>query len=118
MSFREFAKSTTEQMGSPKTFIACFIALTVLPIVGVFLKLPHESEFYIHYSLEAITLLLALLIQNSENRHSKASQLKLDELIRAVEGAKTHWVGIEEQSEEKLEEHKHELVQEIQEIEK
>jgi low affinity Fe/Cu permease len=46
---------------------------------------------------------MTLLIQNTQNRHAKSMQLKLNELIRAVEGARTHLVSLENLNEKELE---------------
>ena len=50
-----------------------------------------------------ITYLAVFLIQNTQNRDGKAIQLKLDELIKGVEGARTHLVNLESLSDEELE---------------
>ena len=47
---------------------------------------------------------MVFLIQNTQNRDSKAVQLKLDELIRATKGARSHYVGLEDLMDEDLRE--------------
>src|SRR5207253_28214 len=49
-----------------------------------------------------VTFLMVFLIQNTQNRDSKAVHLKLDELIRAVEGARTGMVDLENCTDEEL----------------
>ena len=45
---------------------------------------------------------MVFLIQNTQNRDSKAIQLKLDELIRSTKGARMRYVGLEDFSDEDL----------------
>jgi low affinity Fe/Cu permease len=45
---------------------------------------------------------MVFLIQNTQNRDSKAMQLKLDEVVRAVQGARNELVNLEELSDEDL----------------
>jgi low affinity Fe/Cu permease len=52
---------------------------------------------------------MVFLIQNTQNRDAKAIHLKLDELIKAVKGARTGLVDLEELSDEELEELKEEF---------
>jgi len=49
-----------------------------------------------------VTFLAVFLIQNTQNRDAKAIHLKLDELLRAIEGARTHLVDLEELDDEEL----------------
>ena len=49
-----------------------------------------------------VTFLMVFLIQNSQNRHYQAIQLKLDELIRGIEGPRTHLVNLENLADEEL----------------
>ncbi|MBC7822182.1 MAG: low affinity iron permease family protein, partial [Planctomycetaceae bacterium] len=61
-----------------------------------------------------VTFLMVFLIQNSQNRDAKAIHLKLDELVRAVQGARTGLVNLEELSDEELEQ----LHQEFQQLQR
>jgi len=49
-----------------------------------------------------LTFLMVFLIQNTQNRDAKAIQLKLDELIRAVKGARTRLVRLEDMSDDEI----------------
>ena len=53
--------------------------------------------------LTIVTFLLVIILQNAQNRHDRALHLKLDELLRAVEGARTHMVHLQGMPEEELE---------------
>jgi low affinity Fe/Cu permease len=49
-----------------------------------------------------VTFLMVFLIQNTQNRDAKAVHLKLDELIRALKGARNELVDLEDLSDEEL----------------
>ena len=59
--------------------------------------------------LTIVTFLLVIILQNAQNRHDRALHLKLDELLRAVEGARTHMVHLQGMPEEEIEELEHEF---------
>jgi low affinity Fe/Cu permease len=58
----------------------------------------------VNTSTTIVTFLMVFLIQNAQNRDGAAIQSKLDELIRAVEGARNQFIGIEHLTEKQLEE--------------
>ena len=65
----------------------------------------HFSEgwqFFINDLTNVVTFLAVFLIQNTQNRDAKAIHLKLDELLRSIEGARNHLVNLEELSDEEL----------------
>ena len=53
--------------------------------------------------LTIVTFVLVIILQNAQNRHDRALHLKLDELLRAVEGARTHMVHLQGMPEEEIE---------------
>jgi low affinity Fe/Cu permease len=59
--------------------------------------------------LTIVTFLLVIILQNAQNRHDRALHLKLDELLRAVEGARTHMVHLQGMPEEEIEKLEHEF---------
>jgi low affinity Fe/Cu permease len=52
---------------------------------------------------------MVFVIQNTQNRDAKATQVKLDELIRSVENARNRFIGVEEEDEEQLDREKKEV---------
>jgi low affinity Fe/Cu permease len=102
--FRKMAILASSAMGSARTFIlACLLILGWLAVGPIF----HYSETWqlvINTLTTIITFLMVFLIQNTQNRDIKTMQLKLDELIRALEPARTQLVNLELQPDEKLEE--------------
>lgn len=100
--FRKFSQKTSEAVGSPWAFI---IALTLLVVWGVSGPIFHFSDTWqlvINTATTIVTFLMVFLIQNTQNRESKALNLKLDELIRSAYGARNNMVALEELSDEEL----------------
>jgi low affinity Fe/Cu permease len=100
--FRRFAQVTSNVMGSSWSF---FIAGAVIVVWGVTGPLYHYSDTWqlvINTVTSVVTFLMVFLIQNTQNRDSKAIQLKLNELIRGVDGARTGLVNLEALSDEDL----------------
>ncbi len=59
-------------------------------------------QLVINTSTTIVTFLMVFLIQNTQNRDAKSFNLKLDELLRGVKGARTGLVGLEDLSDEQL----------------
>lgn len=84
---------------------ACFLAVLVITVWGLFGLPLHFSNTWqlIISTLAAVTSIIMLfIIQNSQNRHTVAIQLKLDEIIRATKGAHNEMMDIEKLTDEDL----------------
>ncbi len=90
-------------MGTPGAFIFAILLLVVWVLVGPLFHFSDSWQLVINTATTIITFLMVFVIQNTQNRDAKALHLKLDELIRAIEGARNSMVDIEELSDEKLE---------------
>ena len=100
--FTRFAKGTAYATGRPATFA---LALTVVVVWAVSGPLFHWSDTWqlvINTGTTIVTFLMVFLIQNTQNRDSEAVQVKLDELIRALEGADNALLDLEELEDEEL----------------
>jgi len=89
-------------MGSPWAFIAAALLIIVWAITGPFFGFSEVWQLVINTGTTIITFLMVFLIQNTQNRDAKAMHLKLDELLRGVEGARTSMVDLEDLSDEEL----------------
>lgn len=89
-------------MGSPYAFILSLVLVIVWGFSGRFFNYSDSWQLLINTSTTIATFLMVFLIQNTQNRDAKAIHLKLDELIKAVKGARTGLVNLEELSDEDL----------------
>jgi low affinity Fe/Cu permease len=101
-TFRKFANKTSEIVGSPWAFILAFMIIVVWGISGPLFGFSDTWQLVINTGTTIITFLMVFLIQNTQNRDAKAIHLKLDELLRGVEGARTSMVDLEDLSDEEL----------------
>ena len=101
-AFREFANQASEAMGSPWAFIAAALLIIIWAISGPLFGFSETWQLVINTGTTIITFLMVFLIQNTQNRDAKAMHLKLDELLRSMEGARTSMVDLEDLSDEDL----------------
>lgn len=109
--FRKFANHAAAALGSPLAFIAAVLLVLLWAAAGPVFGFSDTWELVINTATTIITFLMVFLIQNTQNRDSKAIQLKLDELLRAVEAARTGMVDLEDLSDTELERLKTEFSQ-------
>ena len=100
--FRRFAKFCAETVGSAEVFLGATVLILIWGALGPRFHYSDTWQLIINTATTIITFLMVFVIQNTQSRDAKAIQLKLDELIRAVQGARTGLVRLEELSEEEL----------------
>jgi low affinity Fe/Cu permease len=100
--FRQIADVTASIIGSPWAFVAN-VALTVVWLVlGPVFDYSDTWQLSMNTFASQLTFLVAFLLQNTQNRDTRALQLKLDELIRANAGARGHLINLEGLSDAEL----------------
>lgn len=85
--FSRFAKATAHATGHPVAFMTAVSVVAGWAITGPLFGFSDTWQLVINTGTTIVTFLMVFLIQNTQNRESAAVQLKLDELIRSVEGA-------------------------------
>jgi low affinity Fe/Cu permease len=101
-AFRKFASKVSLATGTPWAFIAAVALIAVWAATGPLFHFSDVWQLVINTSTTIVTFLMVFLIQNTQNRDSEAIHLKLDELLRAVQGARNSLVDLEEMSDEDL----------------
>jgi low affinity Fe/Cu permease len=101
-AFRKFASKTSTITGSAWAFLAAVALIVAWAITGPVFHFSDVWQLVINTGTSITTFLMVFLIQNSQNRDSQALHLKLDELLHAVEGARTGLVDLEHMSDEQL----------------
>ncbi len=100
--FRKAAQTVSRAMGSPWAFLGAVLVIAVWAVTGPIFGYSDTWQLVINTGTTIITFLMVFLIQNTQNRDSRAMQLKLDELIRALAHARTGMVDLEDLSDAEL----------------
>jgi low affinity Fe/Cu permease len=100
--FRKFSSVTSDVVGSSWAFILAVTVIIVWAASGPAFNYSDTWQLVINTGTTIITFLMVFLIQNTQNRDAKALHLKLDELLRAVEGARTSMANLENLPDEEL----------------
>ncbi len=102
-TFRLCAQWIAMAVGSPWAFLLAVLSIGLWAVTGPLFHYSDSWQLVINTATTIITFLMVFLIQNTQNRDTKALHLKLDELLRGVAGARTSLVNLESLSDEELE---------------
>jgi low affinity Fe/Cu permease len=99
IEFCRFCQVVSKVVGSTWAFVFAILSVIVWALLGPQFDYSDTWQLVINTSTTIVTFLMVFLIQNSQNRDSKAMQLKLDELIRSIHGARNEMIDLENLSE-------------------
>lgn len=102
--FRRFANTASQWMGSPAAFMLAVLSVVVWAVLGPVFDYSDTWQLAINTATTVVTFLMVFVIQATQNRDAKAIHLKLDELIRGLQGARNHLVDLEHMSDAELDE--------------
>lgn len=108
--FRKLAQYISKATGSVWTFFLAVSIIIVWGMTGPITEYSTTWQLTINSFTTIITFLMVFLIQNTQNRDSKAVHLKLDELIRAIRGARNNFIDTDVLSDKDLEQMHQEFI--------
>ena len=101
-AFRLAARKTSAVLGTAWAFIGAVSVIIIWGLTGHIFHYSDTWQLIINTGTTIVTFLMVFLIQNTQNRDSKAVQLKLDEIIRSLSGARNRLMDLESLSDEEL----------------
>lgn len=100
--FDRFAKWVTRFAGSPVMFGMAVLAVVVWALFGPYFDFSETWQLIINTGTTIVTFLMVFLIQQNQNKDSKALHIKLDELILSLTDANERLIDVEELDEKQL----------------
>jgi low affinity Fe/Cu permease len=100
--FGKFASHAAQWAGHPAAFTLAVLSLLIWGAFGPYLNYSEGWQLVVNTGTTICTFLMVFVIQNSQNRDALAAQIKLDEIIRAIEGARNTMIDLEELTDEEL----------------
>jgi low affinity Fe/Cu permease len=102
--FGRFAASSSGWLGSKWAFACAGLVIVIWATTGPLFHFSDTWQLVINTGTTIVTFLMVFLIQNTQNRDARAINLKLNELIRAVDKARDQMIDIENLSDLELDE--------------
>lgn len=100
--YSQFAKQAARLTGHPGVFVAAAVIVLLWGITGPLFHFSDTWQLVINTGTTIVTFLMVFLIQSTQNRDTEAMQIKLNELIRSVQGAHNALLCLEELDDEHL----------------
>jgi low affinity Fe/Cu permease len=100
--FTRIANFTAVAAGQPLSFMLAAAVILLWAVTGPLFNFSDTWQLIVNTGTTIVTFLMVFLIQNSQNRDGAAMQAKLDELLRAIETARSQFIGIEHLSDRQI----------------
>jgi low affinity Fe/Cu permease len=107
--FNRIADQVTEALGSLPALIGSVVLVIVWAISGPLFNYADTWQLFINTVTTVITFWMVFVIQASANRQGKATQLKLDEIIRSLSEARNEFIALDRATDEDLAKHQEEF---------
>jgi low affinity Fe/Cu permease len=108
--FARFATAASDVLGHASVFILALLLVLLWAASGPVFGFSDTWQLVINTATTISTGLMVFIIQNTQNRDARAIHVKLDELLRAVGGARSSLANAEDRTEEELKDLKQELL--------
>ena len=109
--FDQIAGRITRAVGSPVAVVLAALIIVTWAVTGPLFGFSDTWQLVINTGTTIVTFLMVFLIQTTQNRESEAIRLKLDELIRAVRGARNEFITVEQDTEAELARREREMIE-------
>jgi low affinity Fe/Cu permease len=100
--FERFSQRVTHAVGRPWAFLIALLVIVVWAVTGPIFGFNDTWQLVINTGTTIVTFLMVFLIQQTQNKDSKAMELKLNELVAATKGASNRLIDVEELTEDDL----------------
>lgn len=101
--FRRIAHVLADAFGAPWAFFIAATFIVVWAVTGPLFGFSNGWQLIANTITNVVTFLMVFIIQSSQNRDTKATQLKLDELLRAIGNARSSLINLESLSDDEME---------------
>ncbi len=102
--FHHIAERTALMVGTPWAFLTAVIVIIAWAVSGPLFGWSNTWQLVVNTGTTIVTFLIVFLIQNTQNRETRIMRLKLDELLRGVQGARTGFVSLDKMTDKELDE--------------
>jgi low affinity Fe/Cu permease len=100
--FNKLAETTAHALGTAWAFVIAVSVVLIWALSGPIFHFNDTWQLTINTGTTIVTFLMVFLIQNTQNRDARATQLKLDELLRAIELARNSMVNLQDMTDQEL----------------